>query len=169
VWTRKARQVHCVSLTRCTDRRLVLTELPTHPLTHLNSSSQERCIRVGRCKCISRYVYTCPFLMPQKQLRSAQKEELRRLIAQDGSERQLHKLVSDWNSREAEHSCPIDYRYLLRLRATLQKSPVQLWETGQRRPPRARLPWLQTTRFGRRPKSTTWLRSQWLAPVVVNV
>ena len=67
--------------------------------------------------------------MPRKQLRSAQKEELRRLIAQDGSERQLHKLVSDWNSREAEHSCPIDYRYLLRLRATLPKSPVQLWET----------------------------------------
>ena len=67
--------------------------------------------------------------MPRKQLKYAEKVELRRLIGQDGSDRQLHNLVSDWNSRAAEHSCPIDYQYLSRIRATLPKSPVQLWET----------------------------------------
>ena len=65
---------------------------------------------------------------PRRQLNTEQKEEFRKRIRENGSDARLHELVGEWNSRHKEHSCPIDFGCLKRIRASMPISPESIWE-----------------------------------------
>lgn len=64
----------------------------------------------------------------RRRLNHEERELFRTKIRHDPSDRNLSSLVSEWNSRVAEHKCEINIGILRRMRDEMPKSPESIWE-----------------------------------------